>query len=67
MRISTKNKLNLRDISYNPMTNGYNDEDGHAYVSYEQARLFRWKCDKCNTMFSSYKLVKSHKSEYHSY
>jgi hypothetical protein len=33
----------------------------------EKQNLNHWKCEKCNKLFSRFKLLKQHKEEYHAY
>ena len=38
-----------------------------SYISYESPRANRWKCEKCQRLFTYLKEIKLHKVEYHSY
>ena len=38
-----------------------------SYISYESPRANRWKCEKCQRLFTNLKEIKLHKVEYHSY
>ena len=38
-----------------------------SYISYESPRANRWKCEKCQRLFTNLKEMKLHKVEYHSY
>jgi predicted transcriptional regulator len=38
-----------------------------SYLSYENLRANRWKCEKCEKIFANLKEIKLHKVEYHSY
>jgi len=38
-----------------------------SYVTYAEARLHRWTCDKCNDTFQSLSSLRIHKGEHHSY
>ena len=46
--------------------NGYKSGQS-SYISYESPRASRWKCEKCQRMFTNLKEMKLHKVEYHSY
>lgn len=37
------------------------------FLTYAEARQKQWKCDKCTKMFPSYKLLRDHKKDSHSY
>ena len=37
------------------------------FATYAEARQKQWKCDKCAEMFPSYKLLRDHKKDLHSY
>ena len=37
------------------------------FLTYTEARQKQWQCEKCNEMFASYKLLKDHKKDFHSY
>jgi predicted transcriptional regulator len=45
--------------------NGYKSGQS-SYISYESPRANRWKCEKCQRMFTNLKEMKLHKVEYHS-
>ncbi len=62
-----KYTINYQNINYNPRTRLYEGCGGNVYSTYQDARTSKWKCDKCDQLFSSYTNVRSHKSEFHSY
>jgi transcriptional regulator NrdR family protein len=37
------------------------------YNKYELARANQWKCEKCNERFPTFKKLRQHKSQNHSY
>ena len=37
------------------------------FLTYEEARQKQWQCEKCSEMFASYKSLKDHKKDLHSY
>ena len=53
---SLRKKINLRNIVWNPKTNSYTDVEGNSYLTYEQYRMQKWKCDKCGVAFSTYQI-----------
>jgi predicted transcriptional regulator len=48
------------------VTNEYKSGQSN-YISYESPRANRWKCEKCQRLFTNLKEMKLHKVEYHSY
>jgi hypothetical protein len=67
VRTPIKNRLNYQGIVYDPTTNEYKSGEGQVFLTREDAKSSRWKCNKCHEAFSSYKQVRVHKSEFHSY
>ncbi len=63
---SKKLKINFNLPIYNVKTGMYEDGDA-KYRTFAEARQKQWRCDKCNQMFPSYKLLKDHKTDVHSY
>ena len=63
MKTSKRNSLNS---SYNPVTRMYENTVG-KFLTYAEARQKQWQCEKCSEMFASYKLLKDHKKDLHSY
>ena len=68
MQITSKTRSNrcFNEITYNFKTKMFEDKDT-SYRSYSQASLSRWKCDKCSSMFATFKDLKNHKTDSHSY
>ena len=62
----SKKEKNFLNSIYNPITRMYENATG-KFPTYAEARQKQWKCDKCTKMFSSYKLLKDHKKDSHSY
>jgi hypothetical protein len=62
----SRGRINYRRITYNLEDRIWENREG-TYSSYREARLYSWRCDKCNTPLSNYKELKSHKIKYHSY
>ena len=52
--------------SYNPVIRMYENAVG-KFLTYAEARQKQWQCEKCSEMFASYKLLKDHKKDLHSY
>ena len=59
-------KRNSPNSSYNPITRMYENAVGN-FLTYTEARQKQWQCEKCSEMFASYKLLKDHKKDFHSY
>jgi len=53
-------------VTYNLRERTWENRD-RTYSSYREARLHSWRCEKCDSAFATYKLLKSHKIESHSY
>jgi formylmethanofuran dehydrogenase subunit E len=63
MKRSRKNSLNS---GYNPVTKMFENASGN-FVTYAEARRNQWKCERCGEMFASYRTLKEHKKDFHSY
>jgi hypothetical protein len=37
------------------------------FITYAEARQKQWQREKCREMFASFKLLKDHKKDFHSY
>ncbi len=59
-------KRNSLNSSYNPVTRMYENAVG-KFLTYAEARQKQWQCEKCSEMFASYKSLKDHKKDLHSY
>jgi hypothetical protein len=63
---SIKYRVNHNPIMYNHLTRMY--QVGRRFFhNYSEAKANQWQCDKCNTAFSSFKELKAHKTDEHSY
>ena len=62
----SKKEKNFLNSIYNPITGMYEKATG-KFPTYAEARQKQWKCDKCTKMFPSYKLLRDHKTDSHSY
>jgi len=60
-----KDKNSFNSI-YNPITGMYENTTG-KFRTYAEARQKKWKCAKCAEMFASYKLLRDHMMDFHSY
>jgi len=61
-----KYRINYNPINYDVHIGMYNTElDNH--IRYRDARANQWRCDKCEGKFSTFRKLKSHKSQSHSY
>lgn len=63
---SIKYRLNHNPVRYNAQTRSYQVGD-MAFETYRDARANKWRCDKCSSSFSSFKHLRAHKAEEHSY
>ena len=59
-------KRNSFNSSYNPVTRRYENAVG-KFLTYAEARQKQWQCEKCGDMFASYRSLKDHKKDLHSY
>jgi predicted transcriptional regulator len=75
IQLQTSNNNNMFTIAVNKyenveesteVTNEYKSGQSN-YISYESQRANRWKCEKCQGLFTNLKEMKLHKVEYHSY
>ena len=62
----TRSKKNTINSAYNPITGMYENAVG-KFQTYSEARHKQWKCEKCTEMFASYKSLRDHKKDFHSY
>ena len=63
---SKKYELNFNMPLFNFKTKQYEGNE-RKYDTYSEARMTKWKCEKCTKTFQSYKLLFHHKTEIHSY
>lgn len=61
-----KYRVNHNPVRYNALTRTY-QVGMKAFDSYRDARANKWQCDKCGSPFSSFKRLRAHKAEEHSY
>ncbi len=66
LRKTKKNLLNFDSLSYNNKARVYKTKDGR-FLSYNEALKHKWKCEKCPETFASFKLLKAHRIQIHSY
>ncbi|MDW0316144.1 MAG: hypothetical protein QN716_12300, partial [Nitrososphaeraceae archaeon] len=59
-------KVNYNPINFNNDTRMYKT-GSQLYNRYEQARANQWKCEKCNNRFATFRKLRQHKSQNHSY
>ena len=59
-------KRNSLNSSYNPVTRMYENAVG-KFLTYAEARQKQRQCEKCSEKFTSYKSLKDHKKDLHSY
>jgi formylmethanofuran dehydrogenase subunit E len=59
-------KKNSFDSGYNPVTRMFENGSG-KFSTYIEARQKQRKCEKCGEMFASYRSLKDHKKDFHSY
>jgi transcription initiation factor IIE alpha subunit len=55
-----------KNSGYNPVTRMFENASGE-FSTYAEARQKQWKCEKCGEMFASYRSLKDHKKDFHSY
>jgi hypothetical protein len=63
---SIKYRVNHNPVTYDHRTKTYR-VGRDAFGSYQDARAKQWQCEKCKLAFSSFKELRSHKTERHSY
>ena len=51
---------------FNDITKLY-ENDQRKFETYSEARMIKWKCDKCSKTFQTYKMLCKHKTDVHSY
>jgi uncharacterized Zn-finger protein len=61
-----RSKKNSFDSGYNPVTRMFENASG-KFSTYIEARQKQRKCEKCGELFASYKSLKDHKKDFHSY
>ena len=66
MNNSKKYRLNFNMLYYNYKTGFFENNDA-AYQTREEALRNKWKCDKCSNLFQSYRMLREHKTQSHSY
>ncbi len=66
MGVQKKYKINSNMTFYNIKTRMYENTNGQ-YKTYAEAKQTQWKCEKCNETFPTYKMLRDHKTESHSY
>ena len=59
-------KKNSFDSGYNPDTRMFENASG-KFSTYIEATQKQRKCEKCGEMFASYRSLKDHKKDFHSY
>ncbi len=63
---SIKYRINHNPVTYDHRTKTYRVGD-HAFESYQDAKSRQWQCEKCHLAFASFKELRSHKTNNHSY
>ena len=53
-------------LYYNYKTGFFENNDA-AYQTREEALRNKWKCDKCSDLFESYRMLREHNVQSHSY
>ena len=66
MMSGIKYRLNHNPVRYDALTRTY-QVGMMAFDTYKDARANKWQCDKCGSPFSSFKHLRAHKAEEHSY
>gem|GEM_PF-177244 len=61
-----KYRINYNPINYDVQLGMYNTESEN-HIRYEDARANQWRCDKCFDTFSTFRKLKTHKSQFHAY
>jgi hypothetical protein len=62
-----KYKINYNPVNYNNNTGMY-ESGSETFSRYEEAKANQWKCEKCNDLrFGTFKKLKEHKVQNHSY
>jgi len=65
-RAKLKYKINYNPVTFNFSNKTY-ENGSEVYSKYEYARANHWKCDKCDFRCTSFRKLKEHKVEQHSY
>ena len=53
-------------LYYNYKT-GFFENNDDTYQTRKEALRNKWKCDKCSDRFQSYRMLREHKTQSHSY
>lgn len=61
-----KYRINHNPVTYDHHTRTYR-VGTTAFESYQDARSMQWQCEKCNLAFASFKGLRTHKTDDHSY
>lgn len=61
-----KYKVNHIPVVYNHLTSMY-QVGRRMFHSYRDAKANQWQCNKCDLAFASYKELRAHKNDEHSY
>jgi len=61
-----KYRINYNPVNYNTITGKY-ESGNESFLFYRQARVNQWKCDKCDLKFGTFRDLRRHKSDVHSY
>ncbi len=61
-----KYKVNYNPVVYDFRSGSYR-VGTEKYQDYQKAREQQWRCEKCDKTFCSFKELRLHKLEYHSY
>lgn len=63
---SIKYRINHNPVTYDHRTRQYRVGET-TFGSYQDAKANQWQCDKCGTAYASFKELRSHKTDSHSY
>lgn len=63
---SIKYRINHNPVTYDHRTRTYR-VGTNAFESYQDAKLRQWQCEKCGNAFASFKELRVHKTDDHSY
>ncbi len=66
MRKPKRYELNFNMPTFNIRTKQY-ENDKRKYETYSEARMIKWKCEKCSKTFQTYKMLYKHKTDIHTY
>lgn len=61
-----RGRISYTPVTYNLHKRAWENRNG-TDACYREARLHSWRCEKCDNAFATYKRLKSHKIESHSY